>query len=233
MQFDPFKDFDNEVFSVFMLNKTVFIVDGVTAPPSKRCDHASIAGMLPTYGTAYQDEATYLGQKSPYGHNALLPRNVNNFRVLIDFIPDFRIYYFEIVNINSAGQPVHNVVSDKSEFSWWNDPVPSGTWVGFSFVELLKIMREWSFMVEDPFNVDHPMAVLSKKFFEVLKAPQDVLNEIDALPDSYLAKFLKGDPNFREKNPNFPSIPTRTKLWLQEKMLEYPEKQMHEYIEAL
>jgi hypothetical protein len=195
----------------------------------------TVSGILPTWATEYEDQATYLGKKSPYGIYDLQAKNIHNAHVLIDFVPYFRVSYFEIVNRDSYGRPINHLdlVNDTSPTSLWKETAPSSMWTGLTFVELLKIIREWSFMVDEPFNSQHPMALISKQFFESLETPEEILDSIDALPDSYLVKFLKGDSNFRDKNPNYPTIPNNIKQWLQEKMNQYPQKEFYQYVDEI
>jgi hypothetical protein len=70
-------------------------------------------------------------------------------------------------------------------------------WLGRSIYQLFKNIREWSFMVDEPFNSDHPMATYSKLVIDSLNPPQEILDEIDAMPDMHLAKFLKGEANYK------------------------------------
>jgi hypothetical protein len=82
-------------------------------------------------------------------------------------------------------------------------------------------MREWSFMVEEPFNSDHPMAIYSKMAIDLLEIPQAVLDEIDAMPDMPLAMFLKGQANYR-LIPAHPTISAEFKQWIVTVVNKYP-----------
>jgi hypothetical protein len=103
-----------------------------------------------------------------------------------------------------------------------------------SFGELLKTMREWSFMLEAPFNLaNHPMAIWSRMFFDELNPPKEILNEIDSYPDMHLARFLKGDINHREINADFPEMSVFMKEWVVKIVKENPKRDSIELINKL
>ena len=88
--------------------------------------------------------------------------------------------------------------------------------------QLFKTMREWSFMLEEPFNSDHPMAIYSKMAYDMLQVPQVILDEIDAMPDMHLAKFLKGRDDYK-LIPDHPTISQEFKQWILDTYEKYPE----------
>jgi hypothetical protein len=110
---------------------------------------------------------------------------------------------------------------------------PGGLWTGLSLAELFKNIREWSFMVEEPFNLNHPMATYSKLVIDTLLPPQEILDEIDAMPDMHLARFLKGDENHRDHIDGFPQMSEEMIAWFKTKLEQFPNKTTSEYLEEL
>jgi hypothetical protein len=113
------------------------------------------------------------------------------------------------------------------------DPTPSTMWSARSIFQLFKNMREWSFMMEEPFNSDHPMAIYSKLFFEKVNVPQSILEEIDSLPDMHLVKFLKGEDDYKLIPHPYPEASQEFKDWVTQLTVDYPEKSFQEIIEAM
>jgi hypothetical protein len=83
-------------------------------------------------------------------------------------------------------------------------------------------------MVDAPFNSDHPMATYSKTAIDTLNPPQNIMDEIDALPDMHLARFLKGDPNHRDVVENFPQMSDDMRNWFEEKLQEFKPRTTNE-----
>lgn len=120
--------------------------------------------------------------------------------------------------------------------TWFNseaDPTPSTMWAAKSIFQLFKTLREWSFLAEEPFNSDHPMATYSKLVFDVLNPPQTILDEIDSLPDMHLAKFLKGEPDYKLIPHPYPAVSDEFKAWVLQLSIDYPEKSFEEMLEDL
>jgi hypothetical protein len=84
-------------------------------------------------------------------------------------------------------------------------------------------------MVDAPFNSDHPMATYSKLVLDSLNVPQEILNEIDSMPDMHLAKFLKGQSNYKQI-PEHINISQSFKDWILQICEQYPHKQFEEQI---
>jgi len=89
--------------------------------------------------------------------------------------------------------------------------------------EFFKNMREWSFMVGEPFNSQEPIAKYADMFMSMLRIPQEIIDEIDSWPDMHLAKYLKGDSNARSRTLEFPDISTQFKEWFDGIMDEFSE----------
>jgi hypothetical protein len=89
--------------------------------------------------------------------------------------------------------------------------------------EFFKNMREWSFMVDEPFSSTEPIAVYSKMFLDTISPPNSILDEIDSWPDMHLEKFLKGDTNARARNVDFPDISAEFRTWFDAIMDEFSD----------
>ena len=199
----------------FILHKSIFIVDGQNVPRTYRCDNLTYNVELPIYNTPYHDEGIYIGEKSKWDNFTLGIDNVFDWIVILDFTPFFCFTFTKFVNKSiENGQNVN-------AYEIQHNSSPSALWPAKTLIELLKNMREWMFMLEEPFNLDHPMATYSKLAFDKLETPQWVFDELDSLPDMHLARFLKGNPNHRDDLEDFPQMSNELKDWLKQKMNQY------------
>jgi hypothetical protein len=110
---------------------------------------------------------------------------------------------------------------------------PAAMRSGLSLGEFFKITREWSFMVEAPFNSEHPHAAYSKMVFDTLNPPQEILDEIDSMPDMHLARFLKGDTNYKDYVEDFPQMSENMIAWFKTKLEEFPPKSISQHLEEI
>jgi hypothetical protein len=189
----------------FILMKSLFVVDGVNtgyegSPYANRCDNLTYNCTFITHRTPYHEESYHAGDDIPVD-------TFSSWLRIVDAAPDFCIAFVAL----------KERLLDQS--SYWADFLlegkPSTLWYGKTLIELFKNIREWSFMVDEPFNLDHPMATTSKKVIEILEIPEDILEEIDSLPDMHLARYLKGDPNHRDRVEGFPQMSENMRLWLE------------------
>lgn len=201
---------------VFMLMQSVFVVEGQNVPISGRCDNLSYSAENVAVGTPYEGETIVIGRDSPYSNYRLLPSGVRRYEHAIDCSPHFIITYMETTM--TAPDGTSGVIDIQ------RDPTPIMMWVGRSMFWLLKNMREWSFMVDEPFNSDHPMALTSRKFFDFLQPSQQILDEIDSWPDMHLAKFLKGQDDYKTIPYPFPEPSQELQDWLVSLAQTYPHK---------
>lgn len=211
---------------IFILHKSMFLVEGYNFPRAGRCDNLTYTGVSPTYGTPYQNEGIVIGQKSEYLDDRT---DVKNGIAWIQFLDVAPLFCFTFTK--SIQKTIEGRVNPFLEFE--EGDYPGALWYGKSLIELFKNMREWSFMIEDPFNSDHPMAIYSKLVFDTLNPPTEILNEIDSLPDMHLARFLQGDPNHREKIDGFPQMSNVFKDWFKQKMIQYPKTTTRERLNSL
>jgi len=88
----------------------------------------------------------------------------------------------------------------------------------------LKLLLEWSTVVEEPWNCQDAVALAAKDFVSAIDIPEDVKNEINAgQPDMQIAKYLRGDLDARRQPgvEEIGAIGKLTKTWLKSKMF-YP-----------
>lgn len=197
----------------FALGKVVYVISGVTVPKTERCDNLSIAGVMVTHETDYDHEALIVGRKSIYSDTIFDYRSVSFVDYPIFYPDDFLISY---IQTNHSSTHIASGISDIQ-----TEKTPSSMWIARSIYQLFKNIREWSFMAEAPFNCDHPMATYSKMVIDSLNPPQAILDEIDSMPDMHLAKFLKGQDNYR-LIPDHNEVSESFKNWIIEITEKYP-----------
>jgi hypothetical protein len=204
---------DKNESGFFNLFKVFYLVSGVNAPEAERCDNLTVAGVLVAIGTEYEGEQLMIGKKSIYSDSILKAEHVVQVERLVFYPDNFMINYVEI-NHDYLSPLLGYVDLEKEQ-------APSSMWMARSIYQLFKIIREWSFMVEEPFNSDHPMATYSKSVIDLLDPPQAVLDEIDSMPDMHLAKFLKGQDDYK-LIPTHPKMSSAFKDWIVEITEQYP-----------
>jgi hypothetical protein len=211
---------DPSLKGVFILLKSAFLQEGVNTGKSSalgRCDNLTYTGILVSEGTEYANHAHSWYYKTIVSDVQLEVIKVAKFAFPIVLHPKFLIGYLEM-----------NVWHDSEA-----DPTPSTMWGAKSIFQLFKNMREWSFMADGPFNSDHPMATYSKLLFETLEVPSSILEEIDSLPDMHLAKFLKGEENYKSIPHPYPEVSQEFKDWITQLTIDYPEKSFEDIIGEL
>ena len=213
------KQSDPKKTGVFLLEKCVFLIEGETTGVSetKRCDDVSFSGVIPTEGTPYAFHAHSFYAPSNVSNYVMSVKKVEQFGHVISVTPHFYIRY---VQLNE----------------WYDseaDPTPSTMWGAKSIFQLFKNMREWSFMVDEPFNSDHPMATYSKLVFDTLNPPKSIMDEIDSLPDMHLAKFLKGQNDYKMVPHPYPEVSQEFKNWITQLTVDYSEKSFEQMLDEL
>ena len=122
--------------------------------------------------------------------------------------PDFMIYFVVFAEPNDSPD-----MTLRPELE--DDIHPASRWAARTMYELLKNMREWSFIREPFFESPYaPMAGISQLFFEKADAPVNILAEIDSWPDMHAAKYLKGDPLAYRRPSSFPAPSREMQQWL-------------------
>jgi hypothetical protein len=210
---------DPKITGVFLLEKCAFVVEGETTGSSDiaRCDNVTFSGLVPTEGTPYASHAHSFHSTTLVSNRVLEIPKVVKSEHPIAVTPHFYIRYFEM----------------STWFDTEADPTPSTMWAAKSIFQLFKTLREWSFLVEEPFNSDHPMATYSKLVFTTLSPPQAIIDEIDALPDMHLAKFLKGQPDYKLIPHPYPEVSEEFKAWVLQLAIDYPKKSFEDMLDEL
>jgi hypothetical protein len=213
------KQSDPKQKGVFFIEKCVFLVDdkNLNIDDPKRCDNISYTGVLVSEGTPYQSHSITPVAKSSVSDAIMEVKRITKYEHVIDASPDFYITYLEY----DKWMPIEP------------DPTPSSMWIGKSIFQLFKIMREWSFLCDEPFNSDHPMAEYSKLALETFNPSQEILEEIDSFPDMHLAKFLKNDPNYKLIPHPYPEASEEMKTWIVGLTEKYKLKTFEETLDLL
>jgi hypothetical protein len=166
--------------------------------------------------TEYENEANFFAPKTHTENYVPSIRHLKKWDKIVSAVPDFYIIYAEFTTtVNGVEVRAVDMRTEQT---------PSMMWFGRTIFSLLKNLREWSFLVEEPFNSQHPMALYSKKALEVLNPPQAILDEIDAMPDMHLAKFLKGRDDYRDIPMPFPDASENLKNWVIKISQDFSEK---------
>jgi hypothetical protein len=207
----------------FFIQKCIFIEEGKNINNGERCENLSYGGVGVVLGTPYEGETWELRVKSQNSDFELTVSELQKWGHVVSVVPHFFIDFIQIkqigVNGGTLGPPDLQL-----------DPTPMTMWFGRSIYQLFKTLREWSFMVDEPFNSDHPMAIYSKMAYDVLGIPQNILQEIDAMPDMHLAKFLKGQDDYKIIPPH-PVISQEFKQWILDTCAKYPDLSFEERLE--
>jgi len=207
---------------IFLLLKSKFIAEGKNHPRLGRCDNADYGPIHVVRDTPYEWEAHIMEPKEKNIGYVPTVRQMTRFEKIITAVPDFYIIYLEF-KMTVDGKEVRAV-------DMRYDETPSSMWYGRTIFSLFKNMREWSFLVEEPFNSEHPMALYSKKAFEVLNPPQSILDEIDAMPDMHLAKFLQGQENYRDIPMPYPEASQQFKDWVVQMSINFADTPLEEHL---
>lgn len=197
----------------FMLTKCMFIEEGKNSSQGGRCENLSYGSASPVMGTPYENETWETAHKSEFDDFELKVTSIEKWEKVMSVVPYFFIDYIQIKQEGkdgSSGPPDLQTTG-----------TPMSMWFGRSIYQLFKTIREWSFMVDEPFNSDHPMATYSKLVIDTLEIPQSILDEIDGMPDMHLSMFLKGEKDYR-LIPAHPSISQYFKQWIIDMFEKYP-----------
>jgi hypothetical protein len=204
----------------FLLMKSKFIAEGKNYARAGRCDNGDYGAVQVVLETPHEWQAHILAPKTAIDENILTIKKIKRYEKVIAVVPHFYIAYVD-VSTKINGEDVRSI-------NVKHDAAASSMWYGRSIFSLFKNMREWSFMVEEPFNSDHPMALYSKMAMDFLNPSQEILDEIDAMPDMHLAKFLKGRDDYRDIPLPFPSASQAFKDWVLYLSEEYKDKPFEE-----
>jgi len=68
--------------------------------------------------------------------------------------------------------------------------------------------------------------------YDMLEVPQAILDEIDAMPDMHLAKFLKGREDYKII-PDHPTMTAEFKQWIVDMLEKYPTMTFEEQLNVV
>lgn len=209
---------------VFFIQKCIFMEEGKNVNKAGRCENLTYGGIGVAMGTQYENETWESGWKSDYDDFELQVTGIEKWGHVISVVPHFFIDYIQIKYTTIDGN--HGTLDLEKR------ALPMSMWLGRSIYQLFKTLREWSFMAEEPFNSDHPMAIYSKIAIDMLDIPQHIVDEIDAMPDMHLAKFLKGRDDYK-RIPEHPLISDKFKEWVVAMTNKYPSLTFEEQLNAV
>ena len=193
------KNYTQEIPGIFMLQKTKFL---------------SAHGINVVHDTKYANESFVIDVKSGLTGTKVESRQVARYEKVIDASPQFMIIYLEFKPLKKTG----------ADIDIQKQSTPSVMWYGRSFFHLLKNIREWSLVNTEGIDTNHPMGIYSNIALTEFDPSQEILNEIDGWPDMHLAKFLKGNKNYKEIPKDFPDPTEEMKPWVLLLAEKYQEK---------
>jgi len=213
-----FKDPNPNNHGMFVMMKCVYLgEDGNHYSMPYKCDGVAYFPMLLVNNTPYEDGQPDLGR-------TFKPENMLVFEVILDMAPDIYLVYIELyeeINGEMVKAPRLELPESNSHMR-----------LGKSLVQLLRNMREWAYVAETC-DEQHPMATYSKRFFELVDPPQEILDELDSLPPMHLCKFFNGDPNFFPQPESYPNLSENAKEWFRGLQTKYRYMSAAERIMAL
>ena len=88
-----------------------------------------------------------------------------------------------------------------------------------TFMEVLKLMLEWSNVYEEPFNNREPVVESSVKFFKAIGVDSNLVEHIQTNQvDMQVAQFLLGNPNARVRPEGVLPLTTEVENWFLSKL---------------
>jgi hypothetical protein len=208
----------------FYIQKCIFLDEGRNIAKGGHCENLSYGGIGVAVNTPYENETWELGYVSEFDEFELKVTDIEKWGHIMSVVPHFFIDYIQVRGADSHGN------SGPPDLQ--KNPTPMTMWFGRSIFQLFKTLREWSFMAEEPFNSNHPMAIYSKMFYDTVEVPQNILDEIDNMPDMHLAKFLKGQDNYK-LIPDHPTISQEFKQWILDTCQKYHELTFEEKVKIV
>jgi hypothetical protein len=193
-------------WGVFVLSPAV-LVSG-----TDRCDNGNYGpGVMTTNASDYKNETLITSV-----------REINRFEIVADLSPHCFISFIQIKYVSAS-------VDSTIPLPWNQLPEhPSKYWMGNSLAEFLRLIWEWWQVSLEPFGSTDNPALVAKAFFENVEIPESVMAEISNLPDMYIARYLKGDPNARSLSTEYPQLSQSTLEWFKQLTLDNPYKTLDE-----
>lgn len=215
-----------ETPGVFILQKIKFL--NVQDVEITRCDNLTYSGVNIADGTEYANQAFVIDAPSAVSGTTFESRQVARYERVIDASPQFIIIYLEF-------KPLKKTVTQEivTHTDIQKESTPAAQWWGRSFFHLLKNMREWSIINSEEIDTNHPMGIYSSIALTEFGPSQEILNEIDGWPDMHLAKFLKGNQNYKLIPEDFPEPSEEMKQWVLSLATTYREKTFAEILDIV
>jgi hypothetical protein len=208
---------------VFILHKAKFLSAKVGEDQYDLCNNLTYTGVQVTEGTDYQNEEVFVNRKPDNSDEVFEVRSIVRYQKVIDASPDFIIVYIEF----------HSASPNKAMKDIQQETTPSLMWYGRSFFHLLKNMREWQYVYVNNIEPSHPMGIYSNIAIDKMNPSQELLEEIDGWPDMHLAKFFKGNEDYKLIPNDFPEPSEEMKQWVLSLASIYQEKTFSEFIDSI
>jgi hypothetical protein len=125
------------------------------------------------------------------------------------------VTYEPILSVNGVGHIVFISMKDEEDLvdlTVNHFEVPS---FAKTFMEVLKIMVEWTQVYDSPFNNREPVAENTVKFFETVGADSNFIDHVKTNQvDMQVVQFLAGNPNARVRPEGVLPLTTEVENWL-------------------
>lgn len=126
------------------------------------------------------------------------PRPFNQNMMIISQLSDIEIFE-TVISINGISHISYLQVKNKTNRSneyFQNGEIPNA---GRTFWEILKIIREWAIVNEEPFNNNEEISIKAKKMIDGLNLSQEELGCIDEQTPMQVANYVSGSLNARQR----------------------------------
>lgn len=126
------------------------------------------------------------------------PRPFNPNMMLINQLSDIEIFE-PVISINGISHISYLQVKSKTNLAneyFQNGEIPNA---GRTFWEILKIIREWAIVNEEPFNNNEEISIKAKRMIDGLNLSQEELGFIDEQIPMQVANYISGSLNARQR----------------------------------
>jgi hypothetical protein len=191
-------------------------VEGVNVAKIGRCDNLTYG--LKSFNDYASNESNGLifGKKIPYTDEIF---GINHTEHIYTFSEVPGVFGFCFMKLKNPD----------FELGPWSSALTQARTMG----ELLRIMYEWSLLVDEPFNSTNSFAVLSKKALDAIKPTKTIMDEIKSYPDMHLVRFLQGDESHRDLVEDFPEMSTEMKNWVVSVVENNPKMPFYEVLDKI
>ena len=133
------------------------------------------------------------------------PRPFNQNMMIISQLSDIEIFE-PVLSINGISHISYLQVKNKTSLAdeyFQNGEIPNA---GRTFWEILKIIREWAIVNEEPFNNNEEISIKAKKMIDGLNLSQEELGCIDEQTPMQVANYISGSLNARQRPEDISDI---------------------------